>query len=206
MARDKIAKEYRTRATTGQEANKEITGLRSEIRESVKARIVKATGRPTTYDESQGKRLCELISEGMSLTEACDSLGLARSTVLTWAESGNQPAFTSNLARAREALAEHAFSEAYAIPRKLLKLYDDDPELKLDPARVQLARLATDTLRWYAERLKPRTFGEKKIEQSVTVTNNTLTIDSRELSQDQRDALRGALLAAKSLPVTIDHE
>lgn len=206
MARDKTAKLYKTRATTGQEANKEIGARRAEIRESIKARIEKAKGRPTTFNEEQGIELCKLISEGMSLTEACDSLGLARSTVLTWAESGNQPAFTSNLARAREALAEHAFSEAYAIPRKLLKLYEEDPELKLDPARVQLARLATDTLKWYAERLKPRTFGEKKIEQSVTITNNALTIDSRELSQDQRDALRGALLAAKNLPVTIDHE
>ena len=206
MAKDKTAKQYRTRATTGQEANKEITARRADIRESVKARIAKATGRPSTYDESLGTELCKLISEGMSLTEACDSLGLARSTVLTWAESGNQPLFTSNLARAREALAEHAFSEAYAIPRKLLKLYDNDENLKLDPARVQLARLATDTLKWYAERLKPRTFGEKKIEQSVTITNNALTIDSRELSQDQRDALRGALLAAKNLPATIDHE
>jgi hypothetical protein len=206
MARDKTAKQFKTRATTGQEANKEITGRRSEIRDSIKARIAKAIGRPTTYDESQGIELCKLISEGMSLTEACDALCLARSTVLTWAESGNQPAFTSNLARARESLAEHAFSEAYAIPKKLLALYDANPELKLDPARVQAARLATDTLKWYAERLKPRTFGEKKIEQSVTITNNALTIDSRELSQDQRDALRGALLAAKSLPVTIDHD
>jgi hypothetical protein len=144
------------------------------------------------------------MGEGFSLTEACDHMGIARSTVLRWAEKNE--AFAASLARAREALAEHAFSEAYAIPRKLLKLYEEDPELKMDPARVQLARLASDTLKWYAERLKPRTFGEKKIEQSVTITNNALTIDSRELSQDQRDALRGALLAAKNLPVTIDHD
>ena len=185
---------------------KELQARLPEIRAKVRDRIEKTKGRPTTFNESQGAELCKLISEGMSLTEACDSLGLARSTVLTWAESGNQPAFASSLTRAREALAEHAFSEAYAIPRKLLALYDDDKDLKLDPARVQLARLATDTLKWYSERLKPRTFGEKKIEQSVTITNNALTIDSRELSQDQRDALRGALLAAKNLPVTIEHE
>jgi hypothetical protein len=185
---------------------RELQARLPEIRAKVRDRIEKTKGRPTTFNESQGVELCKLISEGMSLTEACDALGLARSTVLTWAESGNQPAFASSLARAREALAEHAFSEAYAIPRKLLALYDDDKDLKLDPARVQLARLATDTLKWYSERLKPRTFGEKKIEQSVTITNNALTIDSRELSQDQRDALRGALLAAKNLPVTIDHD
>ena len=206
MAKDKTAKQYRTRAPSGQDMTRELQARLPEIRAKVRDRIEKTKGRPTTFNESQGTELCKLISEGMSLTEACDSLGLARSTVLTWAESGNQPAFASSLARAREALAEHAFSEAYAIPRKLLALYDDDKDLKLDPARVQLARLATDTLKWYSERLKPRTFGEKKIEQSVTITNNALTIDSRELSQDQRDALRGALLAAKNLPVTIEHD
>ena len=84
------------------------------------------------------------MGEGFSLTEACDHMGIARSTVLRWAEK--HEAFAASLTRAREALAEHAFSEAYAIPRKLLKLYDNEPDLKLDPARVQLARLATDTL------------------------------------------------------------
>jgi hypothetical protein len=204
MARDKTAKQYRTRAPSGQDMTKELQARLPEIKARVKARVALANGRPCEFTPERGEDLCALMGEGFSLTEACDHMGIARSTVLRWAEKNE--AFAASLARAREALAEHAFSEAYAIPRKLLKLYEEDPELKMDPARVQLARLASDTLKWYAERLKPRTFGEKKIEQSVTITNNALTIDSRELSQDQRDALRGALLAAKNLPVTIDHD
>lgn len=204
MTRDKTAKQYRTRAPSGQDMTKELQARLPEIKARVKARVALANGRPCEFTPERGEDLCALMGEGFSLTEACDHMGIARSTVLRWAEKNE--AFAASLARAREALAEHAFSEAYAIPRKLLKLYEEDPELKMDPARVQLARLASDTLKWYAERLKPRTFGEKKIEQSVTITNNALTIDSRELSQDQRDALRGALLAAKNLPVTIDHD
>ena len=204
MAKDKTSKQYRTRAPSGQDMTKELQALLPEIKARVKARVALANGRPSEFTPERGDKIASLMGEGFSLTEACDSMGIARSTVLRWAEKNE--AFAATLARAREALAEHAFSEAYAIPRKLLKLYDNDENLKLDPARVQLARLATDTLKWYAERLKPRTFGEKKIEQSVTITNNALTIDSRELSQDQRDALRGALLAAKNLPVTIEHE
>ena len=117
------------------------------------------------------------------------------------------PAFDSILARGREALAEFAFSEAYAIPKRLLALYDDDKtgELKLDPARVQAARLATNTLQWYSERLAPKTFGERKPEApSLTINNNSLTVDSRSLTPEQREALRGALLAAKAMPITID--
>ena len=202
MARATSVKQFKTRAVSGQEMTQSLKTQLPELKAKVKARL--ANGRPCEYTPEKGEDICALMGEGFSLTEACDSMGIARGTVLRWAEKDER--FGSSLMRARESLAEHAFSEAYAIPRKLLKLYDEDPNLKLDPARVQAARLATDTLKWYAERLKPRTFGEKKIEQSVTITNNALTIDSRELSQDQRDALRGALLAAKSLPVTIDHE
>ena len=204
MARDKTAKQFKTRAVSGQEMTQELKARLPAIKERVKARVALANGRPCEYTLEKGEDICALMGEGFSLTEACDHMGIARSTVLRWAEKEER--FASSLTRAREALAEHAFSEAYAIPRKLLALYDKDPELKLDPARVQATRLATETLKWYAERLKPKTFAEKKIEQSVTVTNNTLTIDSRELSQDQRDALRGALLAAKNLPVTIEHD
>ena len=205
MARDKTAKQFKTRAPSGQDMTKELQVRLPAIKAKVKERTDKLLmGRPTTYRPEIGDSICALMAEGNSLTDACDKLGILRGTVHGWAE--RNPDFAATLARAREALAEHAFSEAYAIPKKLLALYDANPELKLDPARVQAARLATDTLKWYSERLKPRTFGEKKIEQSVTITNNALTIDSRELSQDQRDALRGALLAAKNLPVTIDHE
>jgi hypothetical protein len=205
MARATSVKQFKTRAPSGQDMTKELQARLPAIKAKVRERTDKLLmGRPTTYKPEIGESICALMAEGNSLTDACDKLGILRGTVHGWAE--RNPDFAATLARAREALAEHAFSEAYAIPKKLLALYDANPELKLDPARVQAARLATDTLKWYSERLKPRTFGEKKIEQSVTITNNALTIDSRELSQDQRDALRGALLAAKSLPVTIDHD
>jgi hypothetical protein len=183
---------------------RELQARLPAIKAKVRERVAKANGRPCEYTVEKGEQIAALMGEGLSFTEACDHMGIARSTVLRW--EGKDPAFAATLARAREALAEHAFSEAYAIPRKLLALYDKDPDLKLDPARVQAARLASDCLRWYAERLKPRAFAEKKAEPAVLVTNNSLTINSRDLSQDQRDALRGALLAAKAMPNVIDHE
>ena len=202
MARDKSAKQFKTRAVSGQEMTRELQARLPAIKAKVRSRVALANGRPCEFTPERGDNICALMGEGFSLTEACDHMGIARSTVLRWAEKHD--AFAYSLIRAREALAEHAFSEAYAIPRKLLALYDKDPDLKLDPARVQAARLASDTLRWYAERLKPRAFAEKKAEPAVLVTNNSLTINSRDLSQDQRDALRGALLAAKAMPVTIE--
>jgi hypothetical protein len=100
------------------------------------------------------------------------------------------------------ALAEFAFSEAYAIPKRLLAEYENKPDLKMDPAKAQVARLATNTLQWYAERLAPDRYAPKQPEApSLVVNNNSLTVDSRALSPDQRSALREALLAAKAVPL-----
>jgi hypothetical protein len=205
MAKDKT---FKTRAPSGGEMREELTARLPAIKAKVKERALKAkTGRPTTYTEEIGEEIYRLMSEGYSVTEACDALNISRGTVYHWKEKN--PAFDSLLARAREALAEFAFSEAYAIPKKLLALYDEDKnnEVRLDPARVQAARLATNTLQWYAERLAPKTFGERKAEApSLTINNNSLTVDSRSLTPEQREALRGALLAAKAIPLTIEGE
>ena len=200
MAKDKT---FKTRAPSGGEMREELTARLPAIKAKVKERAEKAlTGRPVEYTEEKGERILTLMSEGFSLTETADAMGSPRSTIYRW---GKTEPFASTLMRAREALAEFAFSEAYAIPKKLLDLYEQDPDLKLDPARVQAARLATNTLQWYSERLAPKTFGERKPEApSLTINNNSLTVDSRSLTPDQRGALRDALLAAKAMPVTID--
>ena len=74
------------------------------------------------------------------------------------------------------------------------------------------ARLYTDSLKWYAERLNPGAFAAQS-KQTVELTGKdggpiqtaSIVIDSRALSPDAREALRYALLAAKEAP-TIDHE
>lgn len=198
-------KPFVTRAVSGAEMRQELTARLPAIKAKAKERAAKAkTGRPTTYTEEIGEEIFRLMAEGYSLTDACDELNIARGTVYRWAEK--EP-FATTLARARAALAEHAFSEAYAIPKRLLAEYVKNPDLKMDPAKVQAARLATNTLQWYSERMNPKTFGERKPEApSLTVNNNSLTINSRDLTPEQREALRGALLAAKAMPLTIDGE
>jgi DNA-binding CsgD family transcriptional regulator len=175
------------------------------IKAKAKAAIEKVkTGRPLEYTPEKGETILAYMSEGYSLTDACDEMGIARSTVHRWAEK--EPSFALTLTRAREALAEHAFSEAYAIPRRLLALYDADKkgELKLDPARIAAAKLATDTLKWYAERLAPRTFADKTRKVEVSGPNGApiqiaaVTINADALSDEQRDILRLALQSART--------
>lgn len=202
MARDKS---FKTRAPSGAEMRASLTKQLPAIKAKARTNAGKAlTGRPVEYTEERGEKILALMSEGMTLTEACDALGIARSTVYRWAE--REP-FKTTFARARMALAEFAFSEAYAIPKRLLAEYETKPDLKMDPAKAQVARLATSTLQWYAERLAPDRYAPKQPEApSLVVNNNSLTVDSRALSPDQRSALREALLAAKAVPIASPDE
>jgi len=190
------------RAYSGREMREALQGSLPAIKAKARTGIAKAkTGRPREYTEAQGEEILAYMAEGYSLTEAADAIGVARSTVYRWAEK--EPSFATTLARAREALAEFAFSEAYAIPRKLLAVYEQDPDAKLDPARVSAAKLASDTLRWYSERLAPKTFADKTRKVEISGPNGApiqlaaVTISAESLSDEQREILRLALSRAK---------
>jgi hypothetical protein len=145
------------------------------------------------------------MSEGYTLTETVDKLGIARSTAYRWLEA-HPSTFGTIYARGREALAEHAFSQALDIPKQLYaKVQANEP---IDGAAVAAARLYTDSLKWYAERLNPRAYAAQS-KQSIELTGAnggpiqtaSILIDSRALSPDAREALRYALLAANAAPI-----
>jgi hypothetical protein len=144
------------------------------------------------------------MADGLTVTEAADRLAISRSTIYRWAESS--PSFASLLARAKHALAEHAFTQAAAIPRELYaRVQAGEP---IDGPAVAAARLYTDSLKWYAERLNSAAYGahtKQSVEVTGTMAVASVVIDSRALSPDARDALRYALEAARAAPV-IEHE
>ena len=158
------------------------------------------TGRPSSYRPEIGLQILDLMSEGMTLTESCEHLGLHKSTIYRWAEKN--PSFATTLARAKRALAEHSFSQAHAIPKALYEqALNGEP---IDGPMVAAARLYTDSLKWYAERLNPHEYAPQS-KQAIELTGKNggpiqttaLVLDSRMLSPDARDALRQALLTAK---------
>lgn len=168
--------------------------------EKAKRRVAKVTGRPSKYDETIGQNVLALMADGLTVTEAADRLSISRSTIYRWAETN--PAFASLLARAKHALAEHAFTQAASVPRELYaRVQAGEP---IDGPAVAAARLYTDSLKWYAERLNSAAYGahsKQSIEVSGTMAVASVLIDSRSLSPDARDALRYALEAARSGPV-----
>lgn len=169
----------------------------------------KKTGRPSKYTEETGLSILELMASGFTVTEAADRLGIDRGTVYRWAE--RNPSFAATLARAKGALAEHAFTQAASIPRELYaRAQAGEP---IDGPTVAAARLYSDSMRWYAEKLNAAAYGPQT-KQSIELTGKgggpiqtaSLIIDSRALSPDAREALRYALLAAKDAPPMIDGE
>jgi len=158
-------------------------------------------GQGCTYTQERFNAICDDMSNGIPLKESLAAHGLAGSTFRGWLEGEGEEGVKRRAlyARARQALADWAFGEALAVPQKLMALaLDPTSEKPIDSAMVGAARLVTDSLKWYAERLNPGAYAESKAPPpSVTVNNNSLTLDARALDPEQRDKLRQLLLAAR---------
>ena len=120
-------------------------------------------GRPSTYTEEMGNRICDKLTEGVSLRKLCMQKEFpTASTVYVWLD--RFPDFAERYARAREAATEDMLEE-------ILQIADDD---KIDPNDK---RVRIDTRKWAMAKLKPKKYGDK---QTVDVGNKegeTLKVD-----------------------------
>jgi hypothetical protein len=153
-------------------------------------------GRKTMFSPEIAEAICERVAAGMPLIDVCDEMQIGQRTVFDWLKRKGEAfdTFRSLYARAREMQGEAAAAEALRLARTLVIAPD------LDSARVGAARLLSDNLRWYAERLAGSVWADNR-KQAVEVSGSfavaAVTIDARSLAPEQRDALRAALIAAK---------
>lgn len=126
--------------------------------------------RPTDYNQEIADRICEAISEGMSLRELCLADDMPnKATVFRWLNLHKE--FSDQYARAREEQAETLADEIVAIVDNAasplmvdglpLNGADGNPILVTDTAAVAHARLKMDARKWVASKLKPKKYGEK---------------------------------------------
>lgn len=112
------------------------------------------TGRPSTYTDEMGDKICDLLTQGMSLRKICQSDEFPNaSTVYVWLD--RFPSFAERYVRAREAATEDMLEDILAIA--------DDPEIEVQDKRVRI-----DTRKWAMGKLKPKKYGDK---QQVEVGN-----------------------------------
>ena len=107
-------------------------------------------GRPPLYTEELAARICDWLSEGMSLRSMCGIDGMPTlETVRTWLR--DKPEFAAQYARAREEQAETMAQEFVAIA-------DEKCE---DSTAAARNRLRVDARKWVASKLKPKVYGDK---------------------------------------------
>lgn len=148
------------------------------------------TGRPCVWTQSIEDHIIDQMSEhGRSLRSICrDDPGMpVMMTVLR--ELDKNTAFVARYARARETMADHAADDAMEIARASTA----------ETAAADRVKLMAH--QWYAKCLRPKVYGDR---QAITGPNDgpiqiaAVTVDATDLGEDQRDALRAALLAAST--------
>lgn len=122
------------------------------------------TGRPSTYTEEMGDRICDLLTEGRSLRKICMSKEFpAASTVYVWLD--RFPSFAEKYTRAREAATEDMLEDILEIA--------DNTELDAQDKRVRI-----DTRKWVMGRLKPKKYGDKQQVEVGNKEGETLKVES----------------------------
>ena len=122
------------------------------------------TGRPSTYTDEMGDRICDLLTEGKSLRKICMSDDFPHaSTVYVWLD--RFPSFADKYTRAREAATEDMLED-------ILEIAD---EKGADP---QEKRVRIDTRKWVMGKLKPKKYGEKQQVEVGNKDGETFQIES----------------------------
>jgi hypothetical protein len=157
-------------------------------------------GRPSVFSKEKAESLIELVAGGLPLSRACKLVGINRKTINNWiyGETGNGDflTFRESLARAREDGGEALAGEALRVARET---YEKE---EVTSAQVQSATLYTNVLKWYAGTLNTA-FNPNAIKHlEITGANGAplnapVVIDARSLPDDQREAVRQALLAMR---------
>lgn len=201
---DKVMKKARLPRFSGAQMREHLQTALPGVKEERKQR--EKTGRKFTYTRERFMGVIERMGAGQTQLEALQAEGIASSTFHDWLEKADgredEALRCRNIhARAKLALADMAFNESLAAPRKLYNMVmgiDGKGGTPVDSATVSAVKLYSDSLRFYASRMNPSAYGEERhAAPVVNVTNNSLTIDGRALDAGQREQLRTLLTSAQ---------
>lgn len=153
-------------------------------------------GRPSKFSPELADQICELMVEGSDMQTICEMPGMPSVTTV-WRWQNQRPEFANQCALAREALADFELSQLKELANKCTE------------ANVNSTRVKLNHFQWRVMKIAPRIYGERA-QVELTGANGgpvqvqALTIDSRALLPEHREALKQALLAAKSAKVKSD--
>lgn len=134
-------------------------------------------GRPNSYSDEIGTRICERIADGESIRRICEDEEFPhRNTVRRWLV--DVPAFSAKCARAWDEQAD-TFTE------KQTELAEKVIAGEVDP---HAAKVAVSTWQWLASKRAPKRYGDR-LELAGELTTNTRTW-SEVLAEKQAERAR----------------
>lgn len=147
------------------------------------------TGRPTDYSEEIADLICHELMLGASLNAICQRPGMKdMSTVLRWLQI-HEP-FAAKYARAREIQAEVRADEIGEIADNPqmgeTRTYKGDGTVEVKEGdMLEHRKLRIATRQWYAEKLRPKVYGNKLgVEHSGSINHNVLMLTDDDLVQE----------------------
>lgn len=166
-------------ANSARKAKKPVSGKASKTASKTKAssqgkEASKPTGRPSSYTDEAGKRICELLASGKPLTpRVTKEYGLPDpTTIYRWTEDNE--AFRLEYTRARQYQA-HVYAD------EIIELSDTAED-------AGIAKLQIDTRKWYASKIIPKLYGDKQLVDVTTDIGATAAKVLMDLTQQARDA------------------
>lgn len=125
------------------------------------------TGRPSDYSQEKADRICEMLSEGMSLRSVCKEEGMpSAATVFKWMREHEE--FLKQYTRAKEesadAMAEECLDIADDGTNDYMERLDKDGQpigYQVNGEHIQRSRLRVETRKWLMAKMKPKKYGEK---------------------------------------------
>jgi hypothetical protein len=158
------------------------------------------TGRPSTYDPAVATKICEQLSEGISLREICRQEGMPPwQTVYSWME--RDASLVEAIARAREIGYD-------ALAEECLKIADDGTNdyvegergPQLNNEHIQRSKLRIETRLKLLAKWNPKKYGERV--QVAGDAENPLKVEA----EVQADKLLQAILANAQMTRQADGE
>lgn len=124
-----------------------------------------AGGRPSKYNQKLADKICEQLSQGISLRTVCkgDKMPSAAS-VFNWLRTKKE--FLEQYARAKEESADAMIEDILDIADDGVNdwmevEYGENTVWKTNPEAIQRSRLRVDTRKWIASKMKPKKYGDK---------------------------------------------
>lgn len=124
-------------------------------------------GRPCSFTQELGDRICEMLASGMSMRTACKEEDMpSMQTVFRWLRTNEAfcEQYTRAKAEAADALVEEMLDISDDGTNDWMEVHDKEGNAvgyKVNGEHVQRSRLRVETRKWIAAKLKPKKYGEK---------------------------------------------